>query len=734
MLLNSIGSICAFGITALLFANSETSYAETPEDTSSSMSYPNSPVSSILDFYESITGKHLVRDATLASVPPISLMADKMDKAQTIKIIEATLLLNGVALVPIDDKTSKVVVFAPAKNPRSEGLKLYTKESDLPADDEVVSYYMPLDYVSAQEIQGIFTQTAPVHPFGAYVVAPSAQALILTESTAVVRQLITLKETLDVPAAHVASEYVQLNTADAEKTADFLNKLLGDKNSGGNPGAAPAGQNGATSPIVPANVGNDAPLLNEHNLLSGDAHILADPRSNRLFIITRPVNMPLLKEIIAQLDRPDAFTTPTRRPLKYVLAQDILPAVEAALAQGKDEEDQIKKTSSSPTGASNGGQTQQPAAPTQSGGSGGSGSATAVTAQLQAPAENNIPTVDIVGRTRLMADNRSNSIIIFGSPDAVARVSTVIDELDRRPLQVYLATVIGELTVKKGFEFGIDILQKFQKVGQGGLASSSISGSTSSSQPEPSSLTSTSGFPLTSGLTLYGAIGSTLDAYVKALETTDRYKIISRPSVYTTNNKLAVIASGSQVPVPGTSTSGYTGSSSSTNSLTTTSSIQYENVLLQLSIIPLINANHEVTLKIRQTNNSLGSYQTIGGNSVPTILTQELNTEITVPDKATVVIGGLISDSTTHDVSSVPFLGDIPVIGNLFKDTTKNSERDELIIMIQPTVIETAQDQILSDKTETQRTILGQDAIDSGKLPDTKTKDKPSDKLNPWSN
>jgi type II secretory pathway component GspD/PulD (secretin) len=268
------------------------------------------------------------------------------------------------------------------------------------------------------------------------------------------------------------------------------------------------------------------------------------------------------------------------------------------------------------------------------------------------------------------------------------------------------------LQVKEGEEFGIDILQNFQKVGQGGLASGLVTpGTTTSAQvPIPGSLTSSLGFPLPTGLTLYGAIGSTLSAYVRALETTNRFKIISRPSVYTTNNKLAVIADGSQIPVPSSTTSGFTGT---TSQLETTSSIAYEDVLLQLDIIPLINANHDVTLKIRQTNNTEGNSINISGNLVPIINTQEINTEVTVPDKSTVVIGGLITDSTTRAVSGVPFLSDIPILGYLFSDTKKNKERDELIIMIQPTVVETDADQIAVNEAEKQRTILGHEAVEA---------------------
>lgn len=683
-----------------------------------SMNYQNAPVNTILDLYEQLSGKHLIRDVNLNTVQPISLNATGLSKTDMLKMIETDLLLNGVAIVPVDDKTEKVVATpSQGKNPRSEGLKLYANAIDLPLDDQVVSYYMPLNYINPQEAVGIFQQVAPYHTYGIYVPAVSAQAVILTENVSVIRQLIALKELIDVPPAKVVSEWIQLNRADSDTVVTVLDKMLG-LGANGAPAAA-AGPGGVV--IVPPDLGNKEPLSNEHNLISGTAQIISDPRSNSLLVISRPVNMPFLEQMISQLDQSDIFMVPQRRPLKYVLAQDILPALETALAQGKDEEDQARKDATSaqsrspnqPTGAGGA------AAPTGGGGggggtsSGGTGSVSAITPQLSAPTENNAPTVVIIGKTRLMADNRSNSIIVFGSPDIVSRVNNMIDQLDRRPLQVYLATVIGELTVSQGEEFGIDILQKFQKVGQGGVASSNLNSAEATGSggsafvPEPSTLTSSLGFPLVSGLTLYGAIGSTLNAYVRALETTDRFKIISRPSIYITNNNLGVIASGSQVPIPSNTTSGFTGSD---NQLTTTSSISYEDVLLQLDIIPLINADHEVTLKIRQTNNSLGANNDISGNEIPTINTQEINTEVTVPNKSTVVIGGLITDNTTRDTSGVPWLSDIPLLGYLFKDTKKTKERDELIIMIQPSVVETDTDQIAINEAEKQRTILGREA------------------------
>jgi type II secretory pathway component GspD/PulD (secretin) len=88
-----------------------------------------------------------------------------------------------------------------------------------------------------------------------------------------------------------------------------------------------------------------------------------------------------------------------------------------------------------------------------------------------------------------------------------------------------------------------------------------------------------------------------------------------------------------------------------------------------------------------------------------------------VPDKSTIVIGGLISDSTERDMSGLPFLSDIPLLGYLFSDTKKNKNRTELIIMIQPTVVDTEADQVVVNETEKARTILGKEAEESGAPP-----------------
>jgi type II secretory pathway component GspD/PulD (secretin) len=127
-----------------------------------------------------------------------------------------------------------------------------------------------------------------------------------------------------------------------------------------------------------------------------------------------------------------------------------------------------------------------------------------------------------------------------------------------------------------------------------------------------------------------------------------------------------------------------------TNSLNNvTSTVQYQPVVLKLEIIPLINSDKEVNLIIAQHNDKLGDYVNVGGNQVPNIFTQELTTTVRVPNGSTIVLGGLITDDKTVDEQGIPFLNRIPVIGALAGGSSKKiRKRSELVIMIQPIVVD----------------------------------------------
>jgi type II secretory pathway component GspD/PulD (secretin) len=188
-----------------------------------------------------------------------------------------------------------------------------------------------------------------------------------------------------------------------------------------------------------------------------------------------------------------------------------------------------------------------------------------------------------------------------------------------------------------------------------------------------------------SGTNVYIAAGNYLAAIVHAMESTGRFRVISRPTVFTSNNKKAIIANGQEIPVPVNTLSNAT---TVGNVASVQSSIEFKKVALQLEVVPLINSEKEVSLDILQKIDSVvpGSNVNIGGNSVPTISTRYIRTNVSAPNCATIVLGGLIQDTKNVSKGGIPYLSKLPVVGALFRNTTKNHDRTELIILMRPEV------------------------------------------------
>ncbi|MBA3729979.1 MAG: type II and III secretion system protein, partial [Sphingomonas sp.] len=182
------------------------------------------------------------------------------------------------------------------------------------------------------------------------------------------------------------------------------------------------------------------------------------------------------------------------------------------------------------------------------------------------------------------------------------------------------------------------------------------------------------------------------------------FKTISRPTVFTSNNKKAIIASGTEIPVPVSTISTNNGGGIITGGLAQQSNIQFKKVALQLEVVPLINSEKEVSLDILQKLDEVAGTTRVDNNDIPNISTRYIKTSVTTPDCSTIVLGGLVTDRTRRDQSGIPVLSRIPVLGGLFRNTGKTKIREELIILMRPEVSLTKLDvqrlrQKTSDKT-----------------------------------
>ncbi len=714
-------------------ANPAPAVVPAPEKADVHMQYPNAQIADVLTAYESLTGKRILRDSTVQG--QVDIVINKpVTKDQAISIIETALTLNGYSLVQGAGDIVKVLGLG--INVRQKGVPIFSDLADVPQNEQEVSFFMRLRYLDAGEIAAQLQQYIPQANSVAFTPLPKSGALIITDVANSVRRIASLLLQLDVPSAPVVEKFIRLERADATKAVEFLNSVFETKSAGtASPtGVQPnAGQPNVRRPIRRlneegqpvadlaglANVPAGLIPLSGDSIIQGRVTLTADIRTNRIHVVTQPVNLPLVENLIAEYDSDTPFAEPVRRPLKFVSARDVLPILVQALTEpGTD----------NPQNGANGTPGQTNRTPNSSSGNsnnlfnnnnsngnslnGSSGSSNIGQEQLNTPEVDTTPTEAVVGSTKIIADQRSNTIILLGGAEAKDKVFQILEQLDVRVPQVVIRAIIGELSLGNNNEFGLNYLLRRKGTAAFSQFNAALTGNSSTTTTGTTGTTGTTtgttfsatnsstlqtltdlatGLP--SGFTGLGgivAVGKSLDVIVSALDATDRFKTISSPTILTTNNKKAIIASGTEIAVPTSSVSSLNGTSLDNTAVQ--SNIQYKDVTLQLEVSPLINSEDEVTLDIVQQIDSIVSGQSvqIGGNKVPTIATRKLKSNVSMPNGATVVLGGLITQSDSVSNNNVPYLSKIPILGNIFfRSHTDDKNRSELLILLQPEVINT---------------------------------------------
>ena len=682
--------------------------------------FPNNPVSDFLVIYEKLKGVTLIKDASLlGGGANLSLTLNQpVTKAEAIRLIESTLLLNGYAFIALDKNAVKVINTAGGKNPRSEGVFLFTNESELPEGEVVASYVMPLTHLAAADAVPIFEQFITLHPYGSLVPVPVANQVLITENATLIRRLIQVRDLIDTPAPERKTDFIQLAQANADRVGELITQILEkrEEKSGGTAAKAATGQSAQPGiPGLPGAAGGSAgvTISGSKSGFAGDIQLIADTRTNRILVVASPFDFASISSLIKQFDISVELSDPYEQPLNYVSASDMLPILQDMLQEEGDDAAATGGAGASRTvsgGIGVGGVTGGPA--------GTSGTTANPADILSEPGEQAAAESIIVGKTRIIADNRANSILVIGQPESRDKVKAILTKLDKRPMQVYLATVIGQLLVSNADAFAVNILQRFTGSSTSGVNSvgggeSEITSNTplmqsAATMAQLASVAAENGLP---GMQIAAFIGNTLNVYVSALTATGKFRVASRPSVFTANNKKATIFQGQKIAVPtSTVTTLGGGGGVSTTSGSQQSNIQYQDVVLKIEVVPLINSAREISLQIVETNDTLAKginseTQIGGGVSVPKIDTQKLTTTVIVPDGATILMGGLISQTDAKTSAGIPFISTVPLIGNLFKSTTDDTERRELVVMIQPSVVFDVPE--LKEVSKTERDLTG---------------------------
>jgi len=550
----------------------------------------------VADAYTDYTGKRVLLSSATQNLEIRFFQRGPLTNAQAASLLDKVLNMEGYAFVPSGVNEVKLLPKAQGTGASAPGDTeiMIDNPNAVPKDDSYISYFMKLGFIKPEEAVRTFTQSIHGLGPGAKIApVPNASAIIITGKSSFIRKLINQQQYIDVAAGNVSTSWVLMKYADAEEVATTLNEIMNSQQ-----------QRQTTAGVT-----------------TGGA------RTNN-----------------NEFDAPPNRNNYVKRRLRFMIASDFLDVASNALESVGGT---IGGTAAGQGGAAGGRQTTGNTGGQTGGQTGGTDGADSV----QEFDVSDVPESRVVGKTLLVADNLANSILVQGPPESIRIVSELIDQLDGRPQQVMISTVFGQVSLGNGRDVGVSI----GGVANGDGTGDGIAGNSDSGVGDLfglGTLTDITGLnaATASGLNIYGTVKN-LTGVIRALETRSDFKVLSRPTVYTSNNRRAVISSGRRIAVPtNTFTSGATtGTTQSTN-------IEFRDVLLRFEVVPLINSDDEVTLRISLLNEDTQGVQIIDGNEIPTIVTESISTTVTVYNNTTVVLGGLVTETQTNTRTGVPVL------------------------------------------------------------------------------
>lgn len=295
-------------------------------------------------------------------------------------------------------------------------------------------------------------------------------------------------------------------------------------------------------------------------------------------------------------------------------------------------------------------------------------------------------------RGRIVADERTNTLMISDTPKKVAQMRELIGVIDRPVDQVLIEGRIVIATDTFARELGAKFGINGSRSGSNPNSTINYGGSLAATQPNGTPTLNfnlpvqsggfVTGTPAALAFTILNA-GYQLDVELSALQEEGRGEVISNPRVVTSNQREAVIRQGKEI--------GYVTQTGGTPGSVAMPTVQFKDVLLELKVTPTITNDNRVFLNLAVKKDELEGWINTSIGDVPQIATREVNTAVLIDDGQTVVIGGVYEFSDRASLSKVPFLGDIPVLGNLFKKRGRSKDKAELLIFVTPKIMRVAQ-------------------------------------------
>jgi general secretion pathway protein D len=583
------------------------------------------------------------------------------------------------------------------KNP----IPTYTgTSSETPANEQPVTKVIRLQYADADQMRGVIGNF--LSPQGADIQAIPPDMLIVTDIALNLRRVERILDAVDRSGAGDLVRIVQIRYAAAKDIADKINQIF--QAQGGKParrsfaGSAAAAQRAPGFPTAiptPAPAPGFVPGGAERPGEVSVSKILPDERTNKLIIIADEKGYQRIQELIDQLDVPTSGEGGIHVVfLKNANAEELAQTL-SNLAQGRARRPGAPGAPVSP---------QVPVRPL-----GAAAISQAAAGQPGAGLGGEVAEL-FSGEVKITSDKAQNALLIQASGADFLALQRLIERLDRPRRQVFVEAVILEVTLRNDVQFGVGAhaAVPFDYKGDTGIIPiASEPGRVSSFNLLQAAglggfLTGFSG-PVTAEIKNLGFSFPSIGFLIQALQSSSDANVLSTPHIVATDNEESEITVGQNVPfqsgfAPGglqnlltnTSTTGTSGSSTLGGLLGTSgfggliAPIQRQPVELRVKIKPQINEGGNVRLSVDAQNEEITERDPQLG---PTTSKRTVKTQIVARDQSTIVIGGLIQERNVRSVKKIPFLGSLPVIGWLFRDTSTTKTKTNLLIFLTPYII-----------------------------------------------
>lgn len=592
-----------------------------------SFDFPNVSILDLTKHMQKLTGLNLILDKDIKGKISISTPAP-ITIGDAWKAYLQALSINGYSLV----KSGAYYTIVNNRDIRYSPTTMYTG-TYTPNTENYVMQIIPLKYVNSREVANSFRPF--MSRYGRIIEIKQTNTVIVQETGTHINRLMKLIKFIDIPGHEESLQIIKVKNSSAQEIAGLLDKILK-----GNANDAKFKTSSATGQTSQVNI----------------SRIIAEPRTNSIIAMANSDGARELRDLILKLDVKIVAAGSGQIHVYYLNYGDA---------------EALSKTLSSLVGN----------AP-RAGGIGG-------LSRFTSPTSGGAATTETLfnSEVKITADKDNNALVVTASPTDYDTVKTVISKLDIPRDQVYVEGLMMETQVSKGQGFGISLIGAY---GSGGAQKAGYGNTNDLMSLMTNNITNLSGLFVGAGIggtkTLSTPDGksiqvSSVNGLITAIATHNTTNVLATPQILTLDNVEGAFESGEQVPILET-TNAANG--------TTQTSVKQQKVALTLKITPQINkATRFIKLKIDQKIEDFSSRQLPAGvqnNGVGTVI-RSLATTVVVRDKDTIAMGGLMRDKENNTVNKVPLLGDIPVLGWLFKNTTKSVEKVNLLFFMTPKIL-----------------------------------------------